>query len=146
MTIQLRLDGPALAALFPEGTEARIELQKAVVAEFVRKHMTAAVPEDVKKLVVEQRAKAVQDVLREFGGISTFGVQLTPIFKDAVRNEVRKAVHEFVTQQLQASLAETTKDLLSETDTYVRKHVEIKTDEAIDKAVRARFDSALKKI
>lgn len=146
MTIQLRLDGPALAALFPEGSEARLELQKAVVAEFVRKHLTAAVPDDVKKLVVEQRAKAVNDVLREFGGLSTFGVQLSPVFKDTVRNEVRQTVQQFVTEQLQISLAETTKDLLSETDTYVRKHVELKTDEAISTAVRERFAAALKKI
>lgn len=35
--MKIQLDSSALAALFPEGSEARVELQRAVVAEFLRR-------------------------------------------------------------------------------------------------------------
>lgn len=63
--LMLRLDAAALAALFPEGTQARADLQQAVVAEFVRKNFRdAAFGSDIAATLARARADAMEEVNR----------------------------------------------------------------------------------
>lgn len=111
MTIQLRLDTQALEALFPEGSKARVDLQAAVIAEFVRKHIkTAALGPDVQRLIEKARSEVndiigkaktemVEKVLRDQGVTRTgsygkieLSNQAKQMLSDATRQEIFKTI------------------------------------------------------
>lgn len=63
--LMLRLDAEALAALFPPDTQARVDLQNAVVAEFIRKNFRdQALGSDVRTKLEGARADALAEVTR----------------------------------------------------------------------------------
>lgn len=74
MTTQIKLDASAMNALFPEGSEARVNLQNCVVAEFIRKNVENylkadtrdAVNDAVKLLFADGKIEATDpDLLRD---------------------------------------------------------------------------------
>lgn len=147
MTIQLRLDADALASLFPEGSEARIELQRAVVAEFARKHLGKLVPEEVQTIVRKAQKEAVTEILREYRIVNQWGnatSELTESFKTTMKAHVRDAVSAEINTSLKLQIDSINKDLLNTMPSYIERQVEVKTNEMIATAVRARFEEAFK--
>lgn len=57
MSIQVRLDHSALIALFPEGSEARVELSKAVIAQFTQTVFKKHMPEDAVAAITQESNK-----------------------------------------------------------------------------------------
>lgn len=127
MTIQLKLDVAALNTLFPEGTEARVELQSAVIAAFTRKHLKeTALGNDVHKAIneakreilenLEQAKREVQiQTLKELGlrkdwagSFIMLGNENTLIrslisaaVKEALNSEIRNTIAESITKQIE---------------------------------------------
>lgn len=128
--MELKLDAAALKALFPEGTEAHLNLQKAVIAEFVKKSFAAknAVPEMVAQAVEHaitvhstllaqaiesikqvEATKALHEegVTQLVGGGTTFArkvLHLTQDTKDRIRSEVRTAFDDAVREQIKTTM------------------------------------------
>lgn len=61
----IRLDREALNNLFPEGTDARVQLQHAIVQEFVRHKVKDVVDETIVEGLVTKAIDTVKLVLRE---------------------------------------------------------------------------------
>lgn len=103
MSIQLKLDAAALEALFPPGSEVRVELQNAVIAEFLRKNIKPSLMGGpTMAAVAKARETVTQELLKEHGVIKgTWGeYKLTPEAVNALRVEVKAAVssiHDSVT-------------------------------------------------
>ena len=77
MTVTIKLDASAIRELFPEGSEARLELSRAVVAETIRKmdtkiigQMTKVMTDEMKPVLDEMSTKAklkARDLLESKG-------------------------------------------------------------------------------
>lgn len=109
MSIQLKLDAAAMATLFPEGSDIRLELQQAVINETVRKVIDRELSST--RLHIEaQCKKVVKEALDKEGVTSKVwtGVRLSDEYekklKDATADAVRTAFSVSVTQTLQPLL------------------------------------------
>lgn len=101
--IKLQLNADALAALFPEGSQARVELQNAVVAEFVRKHIKiAALGSGIQLQIEKAKKEAIEVALGEFGlKKDTWGaMKLTSVAQGSIADATRAAVRQEVTDQI----------------------------------------------
>jgi hypothetical protein len=156
MSIQLRLDASALAALFPEGTEARVELQRAVIAEFAKQHIKPSmVTYNVQAIVDAAKKTAVADALRDLKLSTGFGsnFELSTQFKRQVHERAAESVNALVRDQVAVSIKAHTVNVQAHVDVQMKglkasitKMVDGVTDEFINKAVKERFEAALKKI
>lgn len=105
MSIQLRLDVPALQALFPEGSEARLDLQRAVVSQFITQYLKPSmIRDDVMRMVTAARAEAVAQVMREMGAQSTWGAGISDSFKLQLKNEIATQASSFVSNEINEAL------------------------------------------
>lgn len=100
MTIKLSLDKAALEALFPEGSDARVNLQRVVVDDLLKKLAI----KDVKH-VSEQLLKTLDPIIKgtvsefvraRFGSSHSTAYYLTDAVKEAVKAEVRANMHSCV--------------------------------------------------
>jgi sugar-specific transcriptional regulator TrmB len=64
MSIIIKLDSPAVAALIEQDAEFRLELQRAVIAEITRKLYLSDVTGDVQKLIAEAFKSHKDDLVR----------------------------------------------------------------------------------
>ena len=60
--MKIQLDSSALAALFPEGSDARIELQRCVIAEFTRRSLA----KDMNASIANTVAAYLNEAKREY--------------------------------------------------------------------------------
>lgn len=92
MSMSIKLDAAALAALFPEGTEARVELQRAVLAEFCRQHIKASwIKENIEDELRQLRTRIRAEVLETIQVKNSWG-EFTALFKDELRTQVQGEV------------------------------------------------------
>lgn len=156
MTIQLRLDTEALAALFPEGSAARVELQSAVIAEFARKHLKPSlVLSEVTSIISRERQAAVNEVLKDLqknNGAFAYATSLTPDFKRRVREEVGEAVNQLLGDEVARALKNHNEALMHHVTAQmaglkaqIAKLLNEQTNQSIREAVAAKFAVALSK-
>lgn len=140
MSTVIRLDTNALNALFPEGSEARIELQRAVVAQFVQANIRGkTIGAEVEKIVGNAKDQAVRDALKELGvtpGWGGSGVTLSDSFKRQLHDEARSATQFRVTEQINRAADEVAGRVLGR----LQAAVDAKTDEEIGKLLRTRLE------
>jgi hypothetical protein len=111
MSIQLKLDAPALAALFPEGSEIRLELQQAVINETVRKLVDRELSK-TRAFISEQCAKTVKDALDKESLTSKVwaGVKLSDSYTKELQRlvveEARTAFHKYVSEAMAPMIAD----------------------------------------
>lgn len=92
MSMSIKLDAAALAALFPEGTEARVELQRAVLAEFCRQHIKASwIKENIEDELRQLRTRIRAEVLETIQVKNSWG-EFTKLFRDELRTEIQGQV------------------------------------------------------
>jgi hypothetical protein len=97
MSIQLRLDAPALAALFPEGSTARVDLQNAVMAQFINHYLKPnIVTAEVLKQVEAAKSVAVSEVMRALSIRNWSNVELTEDFKRQIRKTANDQVEQLI--------------------------------------------------
>jgi hypothetical protein len=101
-TVKLSLDPQALEALFPPGSDARIELSRAVVAAIVGKMALKDVKELDAKLAMQAK-RAVSDTIGAHFGVSAWGnVELPSKVKQAIYDEVNRQGSELISAQAKA--------------------------------------------
>lgn len=137
MSIQLRLDAPALAALFPEGSQARLDLQQAVVAEFVGRHLKPRmVAAEVMSVIEKARRDAVQEILSELHVTSAWTPKLSEKFLATLREEARAAVT--------VKMGEMIIDAVEEKASYVAHNANAAVTRISDKVMRDMLSEKLK--
>ncbi len=95
--IQLRLDAGAIAALFPEGSEARVKLQHAVIQEFCRHNIKGVVDLNilaplVKGLEDQMKVHATGVIEKAIGKVKEWPYKVTvnADLMEAAKKEIEK--------------------------------------------------------
>lgn len=109
--ILLRLNSEAIASLFPDGTQARVDLQSAVIAEFARKHIKPmTIGEEAAKQIraartsaLEAIEKAEEDMHRKV--LADQGVQITRGGRVELSNEAKAFLNDAVRQAIREEIA-----------------------------------------
>src|ERR1035437_10000265 len=140
MSITIKLDTPAMNTLFPEGSEARVELQKAVLANFCASALKPSwLGEAVTRTVAIAKDAAIREVLSEIGIVQKYGSLTIP---DSLRlrfkDEARSAVHECVAPLIKEAVLERTATLGDGVRFEVSRMVDAKIDAEINEAVRLK--------
>lgn len=107
MTVEIKLDTNAMNALFPEGTEARVNLQKAVIANFAKTNLkpSQVVQKEVMAEIDKEAKKITEEVLRELqvkGPIR--GWTDTWILKPEFEANIRKVIKEKIDQMIHSAV------------------------------------------
>lgn len=147
-TIEIKLDVAALNALFPEGSEARLNLQNGVMANFAYKQFKMKADEDVKEIidqaskrVREEAEKQLSDMFRFQWGIATLLDSARPKVAEAVRNEVNSMMHTETYKHM-----DTIKKMMDDAAARIPNLVQKLAVEEIEKKIRAEIQDKLKAI
>lgn len=111
MSIQLKLDAAALAALFPEGSQVRLELQQAVINETVRKIVDRELSK-TRDYISTQCKKTVEHALVKEGFISEVwtGAKLSAEYEaklqSVIKESAQNAFYRFTTEAMAPMLAD----------------------------------------
>lgn len=144
--MNITLDTKALNALFPEGSQARVDLRQAVVQNFVDREFMRFGNEELKKLVMEQVKEQLRDlpdvkelirarIKSEFTQRGWNGVEMNEGFSTAMANETQRVVNEHINNLVEAR-----------TDIAV-KHMTHRMEEQVELIVaqaEAKFDILVK--
>lgn len=147
MSITIKLDTPAMNALFPEGSTARVELQSAVLAEIVSRNLKPAwVGEAVTSQIKAAQSLAVTQVLREMGFItSSYNTNLS--IPDALRlkfkEEARAAVAAEIAPLIREAVNERSADIAAGARFDITRMVEAKLNDEINAQVKTKVLAAL---
>lgn len=147
--LQLRLTVEALNALFPEGSTARVELQSAVMSEFVRKSLKPnAFGEEAAAQIDRARGDALaaikractdsaDNALRDVGVKAQYGsVTISGATAERIHTDVRRAVHEQISEKISALVATATDKL--------RGTIEHDAQAAVNRMINAEIAAAVK--
>lgn len=106
MSTKIQLDLQGLNALFPEGSEARADLSRAVTHSL----LTRLVVNDAQRLSSDQKAEAkkvAQETLIAMGiGVGSYSVNLDTRVRDAIRESVKTAIAGEIQDTVRALLEE----------------------------------------
>lgn len=143
MTIQLRLDTTALAALFPEGSEARLDLQRAVVNQFITQYIKPTmIRDDVMRMVTAARSEAVAQVTKELGGQNLWNTGLSDTFKQRIKDEVTMMASAFTVKTINEAVEHSVQSRMVGID----RTVDIAVNKLSDVMIRERLAERLKGI
>lgn len=152
--MKIVLGHEAINALFPEGSEARIELQRHVMQCFVQQHLKAsAVTKEVRDLVDVAKRDAVKEAARELGIGSSWGsVTLSDDFKrklrdlarDAHSEAAREAMREAANQAAESMRKDLEYMIRSRLEQTVQKELMAKVGEKLQAAMQSAVASAIK--
>lgn len=141
--IKLQLNPEALVALFPEGGAARLELQNAVIAQFLRQHIKiAALGDGVKYQVEKAKKEAMLEAMKGVGfKTDVYGnVQPTEESRRTLAQEARRAVRDELADALNAAVAAHAASVQSS----AREAVNLLVNVEIAAAVKARVQEVAK--
>jgi hypothetical protein len=170
MTI-LKMDAAAIAVLFPEGSEQRLELQTAVIAEFAKKSFSARGGLDkdsienvvrrgvdeytstLKTVISETVRKIQNETLKSGGYVSETqsagywdrvkAVKLTPAMEQDIRNITINSFNVAVKAVIEDQLNNSVKTALAN-NKYWERQIEAKIDEALNSEILKLIQAALK--
>ncbi|MCY1204642.1 hypothetical protein D9M72_161740 [compost metagenome] len=146
--IKLQLNLEALNALFPEGSEARLDLQRNVVANMLERLAL----KDVKLLMdgAEQQAKkAVTETLSAMGvGVrwpaSGYGVVIDDRVKGAIKGQVLEQVQELIREEIRVAQAGASKDIEERAQYAVDSVIQNKTRHGLRDMIKDQLRDVLK--
>lgn len=93
MTFEIKIDSNALERLFPEGTEARVKLQQAVIQNFATRVIKDQSQASLARLIRKEIEPVVKDAVAEHFVGGAWGPEvLTEKMKFAIAEEWRKQV------------------------------------------------------
>lgn len=121
MSVQIKLDAAAVASLFPEGSEARLELQQAVINETVRKIVDRELAK-TRQLVEAQCRRVAEEALASAGITSKLwnGVKLS----DETEKRLKAQALEAANNAMSVALARAMEPLVSDLDARIKKYAE----------------------
>lgn len=92
--MRLQLDSKALEALFPEGSEARVHLQSAVIQSFANRYIKCVADEELKKLDSKIREEVQRIIAKD--GLFTYQMYKGYVVSDTYKNKLKNAINEEV--------------------------------------------------
>ena len=160
MTIQLRLDSAAIEKLFPEGSTARVDLQQAVIAEFVRKTVKPyALGSDIELRISRARSEAIREVDDAIKScyakeVERAGLTLTkewsPQLSSETRAMIRNAAFTEVRQTITDSIDEKIKETMNRINGTIERNCQVAVNNAIKeqsiKSVTERLNEIVKQL
>lgn len=141
MSIQLKLDAQAMAALFPEGSEVRLELQQAVINETVRKLVDRELTK-TRAQIAEQCRVVVSEALTAEGLTSRLwqGVRLSDSYvrelKEHAVAALREASHKVVAEAVNPVVADIERRIRREVDSGLEVRLNLLAKEALRGALK----------
>jgi hypothetical protein len=161
MSTVVRFDRNAVAALFPEGSEARVEIQNAVISTIARQAVHVKSPEQIKAIIAEHLSQvhaeniqsirsAVEEVSRQW--FSESWGRLTGMREDKKRfltahieGEIRTQLEGIITAKVQAATDGLIDSVIKGITDDLDRHVKRSITKTIDEAVKARFAELITK-
>lgn len=150
MTVVIQLDAPALAALFPEGSEARLHLTKAVVANFVSRNLSPTIiGKEVASMLVRARAEAVTAVLAEstklqWGSGPVVADHLKAMFAKEARDRVQDELAPLMREAVAAHAKSLGGMLKHDVEAAVNRHMAATILQTVRDKVKEAMESALR--
>lgn len=158
--MMLRIDLRALAALFPEGSPARVELQQAVVAEFVRKHLKDSVlGSGIEAMLTETRdnlraeIRAARDQLlkndQAVAGVTGDywrGIRFSDDAKNAIKSEAYAVLKGVIEESIKGHVATHMQRLEKAIANAVQAATTKAIEDQVSAAVRARVAAVVEKL
>lgn len=141
MSIQLKLDSAAMAALFPEGSEIRLELQQAVINETVRKLVDRELS-GTRAYIDTQCKKIVSEALAKEGLTSKLwtGVRLsddyTKKLESLTTEAARTAFHKYVSEAMVP--------MIGDLDNRIKSRMDAEMTAKLNALAKAALRDALK--
>ncbi len=137
MSIQLKLDAPALATLFPEGSEVRLELQRSVISEMARKIVDRDLA--ATRNLIEQQCRAiVEKALADEGLTSKVwqGVKLSDEIEKRLKAQATEAATNAVSKALYDAMAPLVADLDARIQRYADSELQVRMNVMAKKALQ----------
>lgn len=152
----LKLNTPVMNVLFPEGTEARVQLQQAVLEEVAKTYVKTALSSHVHDFLstLTQKVKNEADIgaivtkyFQTSGGWNSVAslrpdTQLTKALTTAIENAFDNKFYELLEQRVAEKVAQYERTLDGKVGYAVDKRVEQLTNQAIQKRVDAALNAA----
>lgn len=152
----LKLNTPVLNALFPEGTEARVQLINAALTEVTNTYVKTALSQHVMDHLrtLTQEVKQATDITAivkqyfDYSGLwnATTKLKVGTKFTDAIARAVESAFEDrlmsLITERVEARVANYEDTLEYKVDQAVKQRVERLTTDAIQKRVDAAVNAA----
>lgn len=153
----IRLSADALDRLFPEGTEARVQLQQAVLSEVAGRyikaqmtgHMKAHIDEMIRRIhgAAELDEMVADSFLRQgYAGklVPRPNGTVAQAIGEAVRQKVTDEFHEYVAKCVDANLADAVQRANEFAEHVVRRHINDGTAGFLKEQVNAAWSKTLK--
>ena len=133
--IRVSLNAQALRSLISEGSETFLEIDRLAanaVAEELRR-----------KLVPEKITQAVESAFQgAIASVQHGSTYLTPEYRSALQKTAREAVQVALAELVQETV---TKTLGAQVDVAVKRYMTDEVKASVDRAIRARMDSMLRR-
>jgi sugar phosphate isomerase/epimerase len=130
--MKIQLDSAALAALFPEGSETRVQLQNAVIAEFTRRHLKLHA-EDTQKRIDSEVRKTIKEALEKEGVDVTYGLVT---FSLELKEKIRKQALEEFERACREAVREAAKEVRVEFEHTVKQKIAERVTSATEQAIQ----------
>jgi hypothetical protein len=151
--ILLRINAQALEALFPEGSQARVDIQASVIDEFTRKYIKpSSMPESVVAKLSETRMdferridNEVKEALKKEGlyDLILSRTRIPPSVASKIHEQALQAVTDLITSSVRAQLEQAvvaaTEKLASEIESRMAKTLAIEVERRVSEAVNSRI-------
>jgi hypothetical protein len=153
--IDLKLDTNAVMSLFPEGSEARLKLQSAVISNVIeRTTKSASVDPELKKMIDDGVAAAGKEFMKEylesqsiFFGNNVAASTLVGQVKARVIELTKKQIEQSIAQEMETYFFKEFKriqeSMLMQLEKTVDRKLEQYTEKQISEQVALRFKKAL---
>lgn len=141
MTIHLKLDTAAVAALFPEGSEARLELQQGVINQIVNRLVDRELS-STRNFVADQCKSVVAKALEKEGLTSKLwsGVDLSVSYKEKLQKATKEAAdiafNGFMEEALAPLIADMNKRIKERMEGELNAKLTVLAKEALRGALR----------
>lgn len=104
MSLQFKIDTNALMTLFPEWSEARLELQQAVLNEAAKRTLKGITQQELVKALHPAVTEIKQELFKEYGELKYLQNrwELVPSaeFKKALRELIRNEIFSFLSKEI----------------------------------------------
>lgn len=137
MSIQLKLDAAAMAALFPEGSDIRLELQQAVINETVRKlvdrELTAT------SAFIERQCKSIVEQALLTAGLASKvwqGVKLSDETEKRLKAQATEAATNAVSKAVYDAMAPLVADIDARIKRYADSEMQVRMNAMAKQAMR----------
>lgn len=134
MTMTIKLDASAIRELFPEGSEARLELSRAVIAETIRKMDTKIISQltkvmaDEMKPVLDEMEKRSRENAATLLENKSYGLPLT----DGVKEKIKTLISYHFGSQIEQAAKSALEPILAD-----QKKIDERLEYVVDTKLKA---------